>query len=145
VRANGRNLKQSIDDDCVAGRGWEGMAARIVVGDATGGSGVLATLRLNFCREHVAQLRSHEQEFRAKGAALAAVSLGDAQYAKVFREETGITFPLLIDEKKKAYEAIELRSANLLHLLRRDNSAALRTSPRRGATVNTSWAGIRFS
>jgi AhpC/TSA antioxidant enzyme len=72
----------------------------------------------------VAQLRSHEQEFRAKGAALAAVSLGDAQYAKVFREETGITFPLLIDEKKKAYEAIELRSANLLHLLRRDNSAA---------------------
>jgi AhpC/TSA antioxidant enzyme len=69
-------------------------------------------------------LRAHEQEFRAKGVALAAVSLGDAQYAKVFREETGITFPLLIDEKKKAYGAIELRTANILHLLRRDNATA---------------------
>ena len=46
-------------------------------------------------------MRAHEQEFLAKGAALAAVSLGDAQYAKVFRTETGLTFPLLIDEKKK--------------------------------------------
>jgi hypothetical protein len=72
----------------------------------------------------VAQLRAHEQEFRAKGTALAAVSLGDAQYAKVFQEETGITFPLLIDEKKKAYDAMELKSANIFHLLRRDNAVA---------------------
>ena len=66
-------------------------------------------------------MRAHEGEFRAKGAILAAVSLGDAQYAKVFREETGITFPLLIDEKRKAYEAMELKSGNIFHLLRRDN------------------------
>ena len=69
-------------------------------------------------------MRAHEQEFLAKGAALAAVSLGDAQYAKVFRTETGITFPLLIDEKKKAYDALELKSANIFHMLRRDNSVA---------------------
>jgi hypothetical protein len=69
-------------------------------------------------------LRAHEQEFRAKGARLAAVSLGDAQYAKVFREETGITFPLLIDEKKKAYDAMELKSGNIFHLLKRENFAA---------------------
>ncbi len=69
-------------------------------------------------------MRAHEQEFRTKGAALAAVSLGDAQYAKVFRTETGISFPLLIDEKKKAYDALELKSANIFHMLRRDNSAA---------------------
>ena len=69
-------------------------------------------------------MRAHEQEFRTKGAAIAAVSLGDAQYAKVFRQETGITFPLLIDEKKKAYDALELRSGNIFHLLRRDNFAA---------------------
>ena len=66
-------------------------------------------------------MRAHEQAFLSKGAVLAAVSLGDAHYAKVFREETGITFPLLIDEGKKAYDALELRSANLLHLLRKDN------------------------
>ena len=67
-------------------------------------------------------MRAHEQAFLSKGATLAAVSLGDAHYAKVFREETGISFPLLIDEGKKAYDALELRSANLLHLLRKDNS-----------------------
>lgn len=69
-------------------------------------------------------MRAHEQEFRAKGAALAAVSLGDVQYAKAFRQETGITFPLLIDEKRKAYEVMELKSGNIFHLLRRDNAAA---------------------
>jgi len=69
-------------------------------------------------------LRAHEGEIRAKGAALAAVSLGDAQYAKVFRQETGITFPLLIDGQKKAYDALEIKSGNIFHLLRRDNFAA---------------------
>jgi hypothetical protein len=69
-------------------------------------------------------LRAHEQEFRSKGANLAAIGLGDVNYAKAFREETGITFPLLIDAEKKAYRAAELKKANLLHLLRGDNAAA---------------------
>jgi len=69
-------------------------------------------------------LRAHEQEFRSKGVNLAAIGLGDVNYAKAFREETGITFPLLIDAEKKAYRAAELKKANLLHLLRRDNAAA---------------------
>jgi alkyl-hydroperoxide reductase/thiol specific antioxidant family protein len=69
-------------------------------------------------------LRAHEAEFRAKGAALAAVSLGDVQYAQIFRKETGITFPLLIDEKKTAYDALELKSANIFHLLKKENSVA---------------------
>ena len=46
------------------------------------------------------------------------------QYARVFRGETGITFPLLIDEKKKAYEAMELKSGNIFHLLKRENAVA---------------------
>jgi hypothetical protein len=69
-------------------------------------------------------LRAHEQEFRSKGANLAAIGLGDVNYAKAFREETGITFPLLIDADRKAYRAAELKKANLLHLLRSDNAAA---------------------
>jgi peroxiredoxin len=69
-------------------------------------------------------LRAHEQEFRSKGANLAAIGLGDVNYAKAFREETGITFPLLIDTDRKAYRAAELKKANLLHLLRSDNAAA---------------------
>lgn len=71
-------------------------------------------------------MREHEKEFKEAGAALAAVGLGDANYAQLFREETGISFPLLIDKKRLAYKAAGLRSANLLHLLRRDNSTARR-------------------
>lgn len=69
-------------------------------------------------------MRAHEQEFRAKGAGLAAVGLGDPNYARLFREKTGITFPLLIDENREAYKAVGLRNASLLHLLRRDNMQA---------------------
>jgi hypothetical protein len=69
-------------------------------------------------------LREHEDEFRRKGARLAAIGLGDFSYAQHFREETGITFPLLVDEKREAYRALGLRSANLLHLFRKDNAAA---------------------
>ncbi len=69
-------------------------------------------------------MREHEQPFREKGAALAAIGLGDRNYARIFREEAGITFPLLIDERRQAYRAAELRSANLLHLLRKDNAVA---------------------
>jgi hypothetical protein len=69
-------------------------------------------------------LRAFEEDFRKKGASLAAVGLGDMSYAKFFREKTGIDFPLLVDEKREAYKAIELKNASLLHLLRRDNAAA---------------------
>jgi peroxiredoxin Q/BCP len=77
-----------------------------------------------FCREHVAQLREHEQDFRNKGARLAAIGLGDANYARLFREETGISFPLLIDERREAYRAAGLRTASIFHLLRSDNAVA---------------------
>jgi len=64
-------------------------------------------------------LREHQKAFEEKGAGLAAIGLGDRQYARFFREKTGIAFPLLIDEQRLAYRAAGLKSANLLHLLRR--------------------------
>lgn len=69
-------------------------------------------------------MREREQAFRSRGATLAAIGLGDRHYARVFREETGITFPLLIDEERRAYRVAGLGSANLLHLLRKDNDAS---------------------
>ena len=69
-------------------------------------------------------MREHEQEFKRRGVKVAAVGLGDVYYARAFREETGIDFPLLIDDKREAYRAVELQKASLLHLLRRDNFAA---------------------
>ena len=68
-------------------------------------------------------MRAHEEEIRKAGANLAAIGLGDANYARLFREETGITFPLLIDEERKAYKAAQLKKANIFHLLRSDNAA----------------------
>jgi hypothetical protein len=72
----------------------------------------------------VAQLRERENEFKKAGAALAAIGLGDMNYARLFREETGIDFPLLVDEQRIAYKAAGLKSGNLLHILRRDNAAS---------------------
>ena len=69
-------------------------------------------------------MREHEAEIKASGANLAAIGMGDFRYSRLFREETGITFPLLIDAHRAAYRAAELKSANLLHLLRRDNAVA---------------------
>lgn len=69
-------------------------------------------------------MREYEQKFKNKGARLAAIGLGDANYARAFREETGITFPLLIDEQRQAYRALGLKKASLLHLFRKDNALA---------------------
>jgi hypothetical protein len=67
-------------------------------------------------------LRENESEFQEAGASLAAIGLGDLNYARLFREEAGITFPLLIDEQRIAYKAAGLKSANPLHIFRRDNA-----------------------
>jgi hypothetical protein len=69
-------------------------------------------------------LREHEAEIHRRGARIAAIGLGDLPYARSFRQETGIGFPLLIDEEREAYRAANLGRASLLHLLRRQNMAA---------------------
>ena len=69
-------------------------------------------------------MREHQAEFEKRGVKLAAIGLGDAHYASLFREEAGITFPLLIDEHREAYRAAGLKSANIFHLLRSDNAQA---------------------
>ena len=71
-------------------------------------------------------MRDHETEFRARGASLAAIGLGDLAYARAFRDEFAIAFPLLVDVEREAYRAAELKSATLRHLLRQDNFVARR-------------------
>ena len=79
-------------------------------------------------------MRGSESAFRERGAALAAVGLGDRAYARAFGEETGITFPLLVDEKREAYQALQLATANLMHLLRKDNFRARARAKAAGQT-----------
>ena len=69
-------------------------------------------------------MREHQTELFEAGAHIAAVGLGDRIYASAFREDAGITFPLLVDEKRIAYRAAELNVGNVLHLLRRENAQA---------------------
>ena len=71
-------------------------------------------------------MRDREAELRARGARAAAIGPGDLAYARAFRDESGITFPLLVDAERQAYAAAGLRSASLFHLFRRDNLAARR-------------------
>jgi hypothetical protein len=66
-------------------------------------------------------LRDYEPQIVEAGGRVAAVGLGDSDYARDFREETGITFPLLVDDKRMAYKAADLKRATLLHLFRRQN------------------------
>ena len=69
-------------------------------------------------------MRDAEEKFRQKGANIAAIGLGGVAYARHFRDETKIAFPLLIDEDSKVHKAAGLGKANLLHLLRSDNATA---------------------
>ena len=69
-------------------------------------------------------MREHEDEFKRKGALIAAVGLGDRTYARFFREETGITFPLLIDEQRMAYRAAGLGSGMIWDVVKSENMAA---------------------
>jgi hypothetical protein len=69
-------------------------------------------------------LREHEEEFKAKGANIAAIGLGDFNYAKMFREDAKIDFPLLVDEKREAYQVAGLKRANIFHLLKSENAKA---------------------
>jgi len=50
----------------------------------------------------------------------------------MFREDTGIQFPLLVDENRIAYKAAELHTASLLHMLRKDNAVARRRAQAAG-------------
>jgi len=66
-------------------------------------------------------LRDREAEFRAAGARLAAVGLGDRGYAQAFRDESGIRFPLLVDECREAYRVVGLKVASLLDVAKPAN------------------------
>jgi hypothetical protein len=66
-------------------------------------------------------LRDYEPQIVEAGGRVAAVGLGDTDYARDFRDQTGISFPLLVDERRRAYDAANLKRATLLHLFRRQN------------------------
>jgi AhpC/TSA antioxidant enzyme len=77
-------------------------------------------------------LRAQETEIKERGARVAAVGFGGMEYVRIFQQETGIDFPLLVDEQMASYHAIGLKKANILHLFRSDNSARRKEAKRAG-------------
>jgi hypothetical protein len=77
-------------------------------------------------------LREHEPEFKKLGASLVAVGLSDREHAQKFRDETGITFPLLVDDERRAYGAIDLKKGSIFHLLSPANFMARRRAKAAG-------------
>ena len=69
-------------------------------------------------------MRDFESKFKEKGANLVAIGLGGADYARAFRDELKVDFPLLIDEDSQTHKAAGLGKANIFHLFRGDNAAA---------------------
>lgn len=69
-------------------------------------------------------MSAHQNQFEIRGAKLAAVGLGDLHFARQFIAETGLTFPLLVDDKREAYRAVRLKEANIFHLFKSANTEA---------------------
>ncbi len=63
-------------------------------------------------------MRDQEGAIAAAGARIAAVGLGDRRYAEAFRAESRIDFPLLVDERRRAYDAAGLGEASVFDLAR---------------------------
>jgi hypothetical protein len=63
-------------------------------------------------------VRDQQGAIEAAGARIAAVGLGDQRYAQAFRAESGIDFPLLVDERRRAYDAAGLGEASVFDLAR---------------------------
>jgi hypothetical protein len=71
------------------------------------------------------QLHDHREEL---GGRLTLVGMGTPAHARAFKEETGVTFPILLSRDKAAYEAMDLRRGTNRDVF---SSAALRASLRR--------------
>jgi hypothetical protein len=78
-------------------------------------------------------LRDHQSEITRKGANIAAIGLGGMEYARRFRDEFNLTFPLLVDEDAAAHHTAALGEANVLHLFRSENRASRKRAKAAGA------------
>lgn len=86
-----------------------------------------------FCRDHVAQLRDHEDAIVAAGGAVAAIGTGDLDYARDFRESREIGFPLFVDPKLTTYRAVGTRKGSVLGLAKPAVVAAAALATARGS------------
>jgi peroxiredoxin len=66
-----------------------------------------------FCREQSARLAARYDDIKAYGAELYAIGNGAPPFAEAFREEMGVSFPLLTDPERSSYQAFGMRRSPL--------------------------------
>ena len=69
-------------------------------------------------------MRDHAEELRGLGASIAAVGVGGAFYARGFRDDAAIDFPLLVDEDLAAHRAAGLGQGKIWEALSPANTVA---------------------
>ena len=62
-------------------------------------------------------MRERYEDFRAKGAEVAAIGMGLTAMAADFKEKQDIPFPLLVDRRRETHRAFELQRGNLLEIV----------------------------
>jgi hypothetical protein len=62
-------------------------------------------------------LRGRYEEFRGKGAEVAAIGMGLTAMAADFKEKQDIPFPLLVDRRRETHRAFELQRGKLLEVV----------------------------
>lgn len=62
-----------------------------------------------FCREQAARLGQRLDEIGAADAQLVAIGNGHEHWARAFREEEGVAFPVYVDPGRQSYEHYGMR------------------------------------
>lgn len=61
-----------------------------------------------FCRSYVTEISKHVEEIGALGAKVAGIGMGSVPSANAFKREWNVTFPILVDDQRITYQALEL-------------------------------------
>lgn len=64
------------------------------------------------CRDHLSQLREHEAKLTELGVAVAVVTFEVGFLARQYVEDSGLTWPLLVDEKRELYRGYGMLAAS---------------------------------
>ena len=88
-------------------------------------------------------MRDQREEIRAAGADIVAIGTGDRAYAERFVRDTGITFPVLLDDDARAAHAASVTTASWFGLLHPRTWKASRDASKRGYHVHKAGKRVK--
>lgn len=96
-----------------------------------------------FCREHAVEYHRQRDAIRARGADLVFVGNGNRHFAQGFRDAFGLQDRLLVDTRRDAYRALEMKRGLVRTLLSpsalKHTIRAFRAGFRQGRTRGDAW------